>query len=406
MSMATLKIKFRASTVRGAEGTLYFQIIHRRLLRLVCTGYKLYPEEWDKAKEKVCYLHAGAGRHAYLAALECRLSKDEELLRGVIRRFEQAGEEYTSVQVVEAYSSESGGRGTFVAYARSLVARLADIGRCRLSETYLASINSFVRFRGGNGDLPLAGIDSVLMMEYESYLKSCRLSLNTISFYMRNLRAIYNRAVEEGLVATRHPFSRVYTGVEKTAKRAVPSGTISQIRRLDLSSHPMMELARDLFLFSFYMRGMSFVDMAFLKKADLRGGLLVYRRHKTDQQLSVKWEKPMQDIVDKYWNPASPFLLPIIKVAGEGERRQYLNASHLMNKNLKRVGRMVGCPVELTFYVARHGWASIAKSKNIAVSVISEAMGHDSENTTRIYLASLDTSLVDQANNAVMDSVL
>lgn len=64
------------------------------------------------------------------------------------------------------------------------------------------------------------------------------------------------------------------------------------------------------------------------------------------------------------------------------------------------------CATIPTLYKARHGWASIAKSKNIALSVISEAMGHDSENTTRIYLASLDTSLVDQANNAVMDSIL
>ena len=61
-----------------------------------------------------------------------------------------------------------------------------------------------------------------------------------------------------------------------------------------------MDYARDIFMFSFYTRGMSFIDMAYLKKKDLQNGVLSYRRHKTDQQLFIKWEKPMQKIVDKY----------------------------------------------------------------------------------------------------------
>lgn len=57
------------------------------------------------------------------------------------------------------------------------------------------------------------------------------------------------------------------------------------------------------------------------------------------------------------------------------------------------------------FYISRHAWASIAKSKNIPVSTISEAMGHDSETTTHIYLASLDTSVVDKANSLILKSL-
>lgn len=113
----------------------------------------------------------------------------------------------------------------------------------------------------------------------------------------------------------------------------------------------------------------------------------------------------MQDIVRKHTDPDSPYLLPVIKVPGEEERRQYLNASHLMNKRLKKIGMMVGCPIKLTFYVSRHSWASIAKSRNVPLPVISEALGHDSEGTTRIYLALLDSSVVDQANSMVIQSI-
>ena len=117
---------------------------------------------------------------------------------------------------------------------------------------------------------------------------------------MRCLRAVYNRAVEKELVVQRNPFKHVYTGIDKTVKRAVPLKIIRQIRELDLTLTPELDYAKDLFLFSFYTRGMSFVDMAYLKKKNLQNGVLSYRRQKTGQQLFIRWEKPMQEIVDKY----------------------------------------------------------------------------------------------------------
>ena len=150
---------------------------------------------------------------------------------------------------------------------------------------------------------------------------------------------------------------------------------------------------------------MSFVDMAYLKKKDLQNGVLSYRRQKTGQQLFIKWEKPMQDIVSKYDTDGTPYLLPVIRDMETDTRRQYKNAAHLVNDKLKKLGERLGLGIPLTTYVARHAWASIAKSKNIPLSTISEAMGHDSENTTRIYLASLDTSVVDKANSLILKSL-
>ena len=166
-----------------------------------------------------------------------------------------------------------------------------------------------------------------------------------------------------------------------------------------------MDVARDIFMFSFYTRGMSFIDMAYLKKRDLQNGVLSYRRKKTGQQLFIKWERPMQEIIDKYNTDGSPYLLPIIRNMNADERQQYKNAAHLVNNKLKKLGEILGLAVPLTSYVARHAWASIAKSKNVPLGIISEAMGHDSEKTTRIYLASLDTSAIDKANNQILKSL-
>ena len=326
------------------------------------------------------------------------LHEDLSRLRSVIARLERSDTGYTADKVVEVFSSPAD-CGGFLSFARQLIQELKKIGKRRTAETYTTALNSFLRFRGER-DLLFEEVDSNLMVEYETFLKGINVCPNSSSFYMRYLRAIYNRAVERELTVQRYPFKHVYTGVDKTVKRAVPLKVIRRIRDLDLTLSPVLDYARDLFMFSFYTRGMAFVDMAYLKKKDLQNGVLVYRRQKTGQQLFIKWEKPMQEIVGKYDTSATPY-----RDMDTDARKQYKNAAHLVNDKLKKIGRQLGLAIPLTSYVARHAWASIAKSKNIPISTISEAMGHDSENTTRIYLASLDTSVVDKANSLILKSL-
>lgn len=403
--MATVKIKFRPSSVSMKEGTLYYQVIHNRVARQISTGYKIYPAEWDASSSRVVVLpDADERRYRYLITLEYRVKEDTLRLRNILAKLDQSGKDYTVDCVIGLYTTSSEESG-FLAFGHRLIGQLKQIGKKRTAETYTTVLNSFVRFRGIFGDVLLDEVDSNLMAAYEIYLRSNRICPNSSSYYMRNLRAIYNRAVEQELVVQRNPFKHVYTGVDKTVKRAVSAKVIRQIRELDLTMNAGMDYARDIFMFSFYTRGMSFVDMAYLKKKDLQNGILSYRRQKTGQQLFIKWEKPMQEIVDKYDTAGTPYLLPIIKNVSKDDRVQYRSAEHLINNKLKKIGKLLGLDMPLTTYVARHGWASIAKSKNIPISTISEAMGHDSESTTRIYLASLDTSVVDRANSLILKSI-
>jgi integrase len=247
----------------------------------------------------------------------------------------------------------------------------------------------------------LDALTSDELLLYESYMVQRGVCPNTTSFYMRILQAVYNKAVEKGLIEQKNPFTHVYTGVSKTVKRALLLPDIKRIKNLDLSLHPTLAFARDIFLFSFYMRGMSFIDMAHLRKNDLKGGIISYRRHKTGQQLVVKVEQCAQEIIDRYHDETSSYLLPIITSEGD-ERHQYRNALHVMNHRLKEIGKMIGSPIQLTTYVGRHSWASAAKSNNIPISVISESMGHENERTTQIYLASIDTSVIDDANAKIL----
>ena len=222
---------------------------------------------------------------------------------------------------------------------------------------------------------------------------------------MRILRAVYNRAVANGVVAQQYPFRPTYTGIDKTRKRAVDFSVIKTIKEADLSAHPSLELARDLFLMSFYLRGASFIDLAHLRKSDLREGFLCYTRSKTGQKMKVKWEPLMQEIVEKYQvqTASSPFLLPILS----GDRlynKEYHNAQARISYHLRKIARAIGLPCPLTLYVARHSWATIARDRQIPLSVISEALGHDSEQTTRIYLQSISSPEVDKANASILSS--
>ena len=400
--MASVKVKFRASSVADREGRLYYQIMHNRVTRQINSGHKLLPSEWAALRAGLLRPDCKP-RHAYLVALKSRIAEDIARLECIISRLEHTGESYTAGDVVARYLTPSDAGG-FFSFARSLVGQLRQIGKIRTGERYTTVLNSFGRFRR-NTEVSWDEMDSDLMIEYETYLKSRGVCPNTSSYYMRGLRAIYNRAVEKKMTVQRDPFKYVYTGIGKTVKRAVPLKVIRQIRDLDLALFSAMDFARDIFMFSFYTRGMSFIDMAYLKKKDLQNGILSYRRQKTGQQLFVKWEKPMQELIDKYDTFDTPYLLSVIRNNGVDEWHQYQNAAHRINRNLKQIGKQIGLDIPLTTYVARHAWASIAQSKNIALSVISEALGHDSEQTTQIYLSSLDTSVVDKANNLILMSI-
>ena len=403
--MASVKVKFRPSSVNGKEGSIYYQVIHNRAVRQIKTDCRIFESEWNgKASAVAVPVLASIERKNYLQSVASRIEWDVKRLRAIIALLEKGNEGYTVDDILVKFNRQVDGQSLYP-FMQSVINQLRRLNRIRTSETYTATLASFMKFRDGQ-DILLCEIDSDTMMLYEAWLKANGNCPNTTSFYMRILRAVYNRAVEKELTEQRHPFKHVYTGIDKTVKRAVPLKAIKRIKELDLTMKPHLDYARDMFLFSFYTRGMSFIDMAYLKKSDLKNGILTYRRRKTGQQLTVKWENCMEEIVTKYaGRSVTQYLLPIITDPLTDERKQYRNAIFRVNTALKEVARLADLQIPLTMYCARHGWASVAKSKNIPLSVISEGMGHDSEKTTRIYLASLDTSVVDRANSLILKSL-
>ena len=399
--MASVKVKFRPSSMEGKEGSIYYQVIHNRVVRHIAADLNVHESEWNAEASSVTIpAWIDSDRKHNLHIVQKHITRDVLRLEHIIRDLTLKGT-CSADAIVDGYRKQTSTQ-SFFNFMDSVIGQLKRLNRERTSETYSAALSSFMHFRR-NKDVQLDDMDADLMMEYEAWLKAKDVSLNTISFYMRILRATYNRAVEKGLTVQKHPFKHVYTGMDKTRKRAISLKDIKRIKEIDLSGKPHWELARDMFLFSFYTRGMSFIDMAYLKKSDLKNGILSYRRHKTGQQLHIRWESCMEKIVAKYAAGCSgEYLLPILKLPSKKLRSQYKSTLFRINKYLKETAKLCGIATPLTMYVSRHSWASIAKSKNIPISVISEGMGHDSEETTRIYLASLDGSVIDKANLLIL----
>lgn len=401
--MATVKVKFRPSSVNGREGTIYYQVIHNRVTRQVTTDYKVHASEWDEKYHRIAKSQS-PDRTNLLLSLQEKIRCDTERFNRIIANFMRKGVCFSTEDVVAEFRSLTS-RLSFFNFMGETIARLRHNGRIRTSETYRYALNSFSQFRN-NEDVSLDAFSREMMESYDAYLQAKGLVPNSRSFHMRILRAVYNRACEQGLIGTVcNPFSHVYTGVDKTAKRAIGIDMVKRIKNLDLTTDRQADYARDIFMLSFYMRGMSFIDLAYLKKSNLADGVVTYRRRKTGQKLTVRWTREVQGILDKYPVNETAYLFPVITSLNANPRNQYRNRHYMINRSLKTVAQKIGLQVPLTTYVARHSWASIARSKGISVSVISEGLGHDNEQTTQIYLASLDTSAVDRANDIILSAL-
>lgn len=245
-----------------------------------------------------------------------------------------------------------------------------------------------------------------LLKGYEDYLIDKQLSWNTVSTYMRMLRATYNRAVEKGLMQyIPGLFKGVYTGVQSQTKRALPPHVMAKlIDKETLREFPEGEW----FALMFLLRGIPFVDLAHLRKCDFSGGVITYHRHKTRKGLSVSIpDEAMEIIRRKMDKTSSPYLFPILDGATSGKEayKNYQSALRKFNYRLGEIAKKMELGVKLSSYVARHTWATTAYHQRMPIGIISGALGHSSIKVTEAYLKPFDNSELGNANLRIISYI-
>ena len=291
---------------------------------------------------------------------------------------------------------------TVFKYTEEFIKKLIKSGKIGNSTIYQTTLNAFKKFRNEK-DLTFNQLSYRVVKDFEESLLERKIKFNSISLYLRTLRAIYNYAIKDKVAQPAlYPFRDLRMKSETTSKRALTKEDIINLRTLDIAPGSDLDKARDYFLFSFNLRGMSLVDMAFLKHSNIVNGRLQYARQKTGQKISIKITPEAEAIIKKlsYSDKPDAFVLPIIERKGK-EYLDYRNALRLTNKKLRLIGEMAKCSIRVSTYVSRHSWATIAKRSGIPMAVISEGLGHDSEKTTHIYLDSFENKVLDDANELI-----
>ena len=402
--MTTVKLKFRPSSSAKAEGTLYYQLSHKRSVKCISTGHHILPHEWDASKETIA-IPARGERKARLELMQRDINQHVSRWHNIFKSLEKHNKAFSLDEIGNAFY-DTHPRQTVFAFLQKQVFQKEMMKRHGTARTYANASKRFMEFRKG-ADLAFDELTPHMMECYEAWLIDRRMKQNSIRCYLRTLHTLFNKAADEGLLTERNLFGHIRLSYVNTTKRAVTINELKTLAQLQLPQGSATAFARDIFMFSFYMRGMPFVDIAYLRKTDLKNGTLTYCRKKTNQCLSVAWEKAQQQIVERHAGQTndSPYLLPIIQKADGTEYWQYQRMQTNINRALKKLGKRIGLKMPLTTYVARHTWASIARDMNISVAIISEGMGHNSLKTTQVYLNSIDTSKIDEANKKIIRKI-
>ena len=396
--MATVKVKLRPSTVPGKAGTIYYQLTHLRQVKQITTKIHLHPQDWDSNKAQIIFTDSTS----YL--LQCKIDRDLDRLKKIIYKIDAECANYTVNEIIEKFYQTTADY-SITDFFTQQIQKLKNDNRRGTARNYSKTLKSLKAFMK-NTDSTFNIVTEQFVESYNTFLIQRGVVRNTISFYMRIFRSVYNKAVTQKIIEQTFPFKNVYTGVDRTRKRAVTETVISQLLSIDLKKSKALQFARDLFIFSFYARGMAFVDIVYLKKSNIQNGYITYVRHKTGQELTIRIETRLQNIINQYEKKDSPYLFPILNTEDENKAySQYEIALNYYNRQLKRLSKLLEPNINLSSYTPRQTWATTARNKNVPLSIISAGMGHSSEKTTLIYLTKIDNSIIDEVNKAIIDSI-
>lgn len=297
----------------------------------------------------------------------------------------------------------------------SVIGQLKEEKKHSSVHTYTAVLHSFTDYSGGK-EAGMA-VDLVFqpgqLKEYQDWLRQQESSWNTVSTYMRVLRAVYNRIFPPGTTGHNPKlFDGVYTKVEPKIKRALTENQMQTLSKADFDSLPEdMQHVLAWFLLMFMFRGMPFIDLAHLRKSDVKGNTIVYCRHKTGKQMVVSIPREAVKLFELFIDKSSgsPYLFPILNGRLKDEwqlYRCYQEALRNFNRKLEKIGKLLLPGVKISSYTARHTWATLAFYREVPVGIISKALGHSSIKVTETYLKPFENERVDAVNNELILSLM
>lgn len=417
--MASLKLFLRVDKVikRNFEYPVILQIIKDRKKKILYTPFTCNKEFWD-FKTNLPDKKKHPNYKSFYRSLETIRNRAEDLIFELEREKESSGFDYTIEDFVFLFVGKKNQALTVSEYFTEVINRFESTGKFGNATVYKTTCSALFKFHPGRL-LMFRDIDYKFLRNFEEYLISKGNKPNGIYVYMRTLRALINFAIKEDHCKQEiYPFKNKFinpNGYEPsklsrpTRKRALTEAQIKLIINCEVPVGTHLYDSKNVFLFSFYNRGMNFRDIALLKPNNIQGDRLDYTRAKTGKNFSVKLLQPAKDIIEFYSrnNTNSDYLFPVIKEHNKTPKQintRIITALKVVNKDIREIAAMAGLDVtDITSYVARHSWGTILKRKGVSTSKISEGYGHSNEKITQIYLDEFEQSDLDRENEKLLE---
>ncbi|MFT6923144.1 MAG: integrase/recombinase XerD [Crocinitomicaceae bacterium] len=429
MAKIQLKLDTRKSSMKQNDSfPIVLVLSHNSKTRLISLKYSLTPNQWDKNNLTPIDIpnckHIGAKLRSQLSKAELLLySLQLELdhltmteLKAMVQA-EVYSSETTSPKSKEHYIARRVNTASLTDYANQKVIRLLSAGRLGSAEAVKTSMTALNRFINKES-IPFTDINVITLKNYTAFCYGRGNKPNTIGACLRQVRALFNEAINEDLIEEKlYPFRKFkIPRSPKTKNRALRLHEIEEIRKLELKHGSALCNARNYFLFMFNNMGINFIDLVKLKKSqfskteydklgNLIAGRISYERSKTQGSFSIKLTNESISVLNQYdvsSKVSSEYIFPFGFENTEQGRERYKQQRKRVNRKLKELAKLAKIDEELTTYFARHSWATIAKRKMVPITLISEGLGHADLKTTQIYLGSFDDDVLDDANESIV----
>jgi integrase len=406
MATSVKVVLYTSKKLSNGESPIMLRIIKDRKPKYISVGTSCTEEFWDNVN------NLPKKKHPFFKEIKVKIARKKLEAEKLILDLENDEKDLSAYEIRSKLKNVRIKNQSVFDYFDSVCKRLLNNGQVKNAEIYKDAKRSLYLFTP-NKKLHFSDIDLEFLSNYEDYLKSTGKKPNTIYLYLRTLRALINRAIKDEVCAEKYyPFKRFtlakYSSTT-TEKRAIAKQEIEKIKQLNLSAKEHLIDSRNLFLFSFYCRGMNFTDMALLKWRNINAERLSYTRQKTKEYFSIELLQPAIRILKHYkkitYIDEESYVFPILSEDHQSPKSIYYRKVKILKKtntDLKEIAGLAKIKSKLTTYVARHSYATILKMSGIQTSIISQALGHDSEKTTRIYLESFGNNILDEASKLIL----
>jgi len=404
--MATIKVLLRTARLKkNGEYPIVLRVIQDRKAHFVYTNLSCPPNLWDFNSNKP------AKKHPNKLELELFISKKIAEVQNVILKTENEQKDYSGEQILKKFKSSTK-KTTLFQFFDEIVSNLKQSNKIGNAKIYKDCKTMLFNFRNG-ADLSFSDVDVSFLNRFERKFLERGVSGNSISVYMRTLRAVFNKAIQEGYCKKEtYPFNeyKISKLSSETSKRALTKEQMLKIVALKLESDSKLIISKDIFLFSYYNRGINFKDIALLQWSDIKEERMIYSRAKTGKAYNIGLLKPAIVILNKYkkitGGKKDDYIFPILNKEKHITPQQIHNrikkTTKMINSDLKDIAKLCNIDFNLTTYVARHSYATIMKRSGISTSLISESLGHKSEQTTQIYLDRFENLILDEASKVIL----